>query len=210
MILNCFFFHSGPLIFRQLPVPKRFFHSFCLLSVAVRLLSDIIRDDTKIECAENLIHDFFQNFVELYDEKSQSFNFHTMRHLGEQVRRNGSLWLFSAFCFDSANHNLISAFQGTIKEPENIIERFVKHQAAASSAIIESTEKCLKGLTDNDAELKVFCEKFGVRFYFSSFVSSDGQCCASLLYSRQGDSLGDCLFQLKDGRFFRVSISFKL
>ena len=104
-----FFFHSGPLIFRQLPVPKRFVHSFCLLSVAVRLLSDIIIEDTKIECAENLIHDFFQNIVELYDEKSQSFNFHTIRHLGEQVRRNGPLWLFSAFCFESANHNLLSA-----------------------------------------------------------------------------------------------------
>ena len=178
-------------------MPKRFLHSFCLLSVAVRLVSDIIIDDTKIECAENLIHDFFQNFVELYDEKSQSFNFHTMRHLGEQVRRNGPLWLFSAFCFESANHNLLSAVQGTIKEPENIIERFVKHQAATSSAIVESTEKYLKGLTDVDAEVKLFCEKFGVRFFFSMFVSSDGQCFASLSYSRLGDNLGDCLFQLK-------------
>ena len=82
-----------------------------------------------------------------------------MRHLGKQVRRNGPLWLLSAFCFESANHNLLSAVQGTIKEPENIIERFVKHPAAASSAIFESTEKCLKGLTDVDAEVKLFCEK---------------------------------------------------
>ena len=131
-----------------------------------------------------------------------------MRHLGEQVRRNGPQWLFSAFCFESANHNLLSAVQGTIKEPENIIERFVKHQAATSSAIVESTEKCLKGLTDVDAEVKLFCEKFGVKFFFSRFVSSDGQCFASLSYSRLGDNLGDCLFQLKDGRFFRVTVFF--
>ena len=66
-----------------------------------------------------------------------------------------------------------------------------------------------KGLTDVDAEVKLFCEKFGVKFFFSMFVSSDGQCFASLSYSRLGDNLGGCLFQLKNGRFFRVSVFFQ-
>ena len=44
-------------------------------------------------------------------------------------------------------------------------------------------------------------------FFFSRFKNS-GQCFASLSYSRIGNNLGDCLFQLADERFFRVETYF--
>ena len=114
--LKLFFFHVGPLVFGKIPVRRVFYKSFCVLSTAMRLLSEQTVTEAHIKSAAELITLFFSNFAELYGVDSQSFNFHTMRNLCEQVRRNGSLWLFSAFCFESANHNLLSAVQGTIKE----------------------------------------------------------------------------------------------
>ena len=202
-----FFFHIGPLVFRNLPIARSYFESFCLLVVSVRLLSNINVEEIEICEAERLIKLFFDNFVDLYGQDSQSFNFHTMRHLCEQVRRNGPLWLFSAFCFESANHGLLSAKQGSIKKPESIVEQFVKHQAAVSNAQTNEREACLKGLTVVDDEVKLFCKNENADFFFSRFKNS-GQCFASLSYSRIGNNLGDCLFQLADERFFRVETYF--
>ena len=89
-----------------------------------------------------------------------------MRHLCEQVRRNGPLWLFSAFCFESANHNLISDVQGTKKEPESIVQQFIKHQAALTCTIIIQAEKYLKGLTSVGDETLRFCDNKNI----SSFL----------------------------------------
>ena len=107
------------------------FYSVRLLSIAVRLLSDAFCKESlrKSEALINFLF-FFSNFVELYREDAQSFNFHTMRHLVERVKRNGPQWLFSAFCFKSANHSLISAVSGTIKTPEKIVERFLENQVS--------------------------------------------------------------------------------
>ena len=160
-----FFFHIGPLVFRNLPIGRSYFESFCLLVVSVRLLSNINVEEIEICEAERLIKLFFDNFVDLYGQDSQSFNFHTMRHLCEQVRRNGPLWLFSAFCFESANHCLLSAVQGSIKKPESIVEQFVKHQAAVSNAQTNEREACLKGLTVVDDEVKLFCKNENADFF---------------------------------------------
>ena len=203
-----FFFHIGSLILNDTLIPAKYLKSFCQLSFAIRLLSDCVVEKVQIEKAEKLINLFFKDFLELYGANSQSFNFHTMRHLCEQVRRNGPLWLFSAFCFESANHNLLSAVQGTVKEPEAIVEHFVKHQASINTVDCNSSEKYLKGLTVIENAIKLFCEDYNVSHFLSRFVSRSGICFCSLSYSRIGDNLGDCVFQLKDGRFFRVNTYF--
>ena len=203
-----FFFHIGPLVFQKIPIERSFFTSFCLLAVAVRLLSNLKVDEVDIYAAECLIKTFFENFVDLYGADSQSFNFHTMRHLCEQVRRIGPLRLFSAFRFESANHGLLSAVQGTNKKQESIVEQFIKHQTAVSKAPMISRENCLKGLTVVDDKVKTFCQEKNVDFFFSRFKNFSGQCFASISYSRIGNNLGDCLFQLSDGRFFRVETYF--
>ena len=133
MILSCFFLHLGLLVLQDAAVPEGYLESFAALSFAIRLLSESSVLTNQIQQAEFLIGKFFDNFLTLYDSDSQSFNVHTMRHLVEQVKRNGPLWQFSAFGFESANHNLLSAVSGTIKNPQNIAERFLRHQSAFES-----------------------------------------------------------------------------
>ena len=203
-----FFFHVGQLIFFKIPARRGIYESFCTLSMAIRLLSDEKVDEQKIEQAESLINLFFENFVELYGIESQSFTFHTMRHLAEQVRRSGPLWMFSAFCFESANHGLLSAVQGTIKGPEAIVENFIKHQASFDDIIHEKHEQCLKGLTIVTDDIKKFCQDKNVEFFFSRYVTPYGQCFASLCYSRIGNNFGECILCLSDSRFFRVETYF--
>ena len=89
-----FFFHVGPLVYRKISVPGKYYKSFRLLSLAIRLLSEVEPKSDEIESAGSLIEEFFDHFLELYGEDSQSFNFHTMRHPCEQIKRNGPLWFF--------------------------------------------------------------------------------------------------------------------
>ena len=152
-----FFFHIGPLVFDNLNVSNIYFESFCKLSFAIRLLSDGSFDVEYLQPADALISSFFENFLDLYGLESQSFNFHTMRHLVEQVRRNGPLWLFSAFCFESANHQLLSALSGTIKNPEKMVDRFLKHQNSLDELDIITSVKvsCIESFTKLAGELKI-------------------------------------------------------
>ena len=107
-----FFFHVAPLVFYFVPIEKVSFKSFMTLCLAIRLLSNAKNKQYDTDEADVLIEQFFENFVDLYGEDSQSFNSHTMRHLSEQVKRIGPLWFSSAFCFEFANHCLLSAVRG--------------------------------------------------------------------------------------------------
>ena len=104
------FFHLIPLSFDLfLRVDRKKIESFYCLSLAIRILSGatVVED---ILSAELLMEKFFKSFVELYGEELQSYNFHSMRHLCNQVRRLGPLWNCSAFGFESANHFLVRHF----------------------------------------------------------------------------------------------------
>ena len=199
-----FFFHIAPMVFASVPIRDSYFESFVTLSNAIRLLSKVVVHHNDIIEAESLLKVFFSNFVDLYGADSQSFNFHTMRHLFEQVRRNGPLWCFSAFCFESANHGLLSALQGTIKEPEAIVEQFIKHQASLEKFPLKQSEKCLKALTKVCENIKEFCG-VEVDFFFSRF-NHLGKRFASLSYTRINDNFSECIFQMRDQRFFRVDV----
>ena len=116
-----FFFQIDPLVYDNLIVSNIYFESFCKLSCAITLLSDGSFDVEYLQPADALINSFFEIFLDLYGLESQSFNFHTMCHLVEQIHRNGPLWLFFAFCFESANHQLLSALSRKMKNPENLL-----------------------------------------------------------------------------------------
>ena len=66
----------------------------------------------------------FPNFKELYGEEMQTYNFHSMRHPCDQVRRAGPLWNCSAIAFETASHLLIRALSGTIKNQEKLQKIF--------------------------------------------------------------------------------------
>ena len=96
-------------------------------NLANRFFSHCVVQKFQTKVSINL---FLKIFLELYGAKLQLFNFHTTRNLCERVRRSGPLRLFCAFCFESANNDLLSAVQGTTKEPEAKVEDFVNHQAS--------------------------------------------------------------------------------
>ena len=123
------FFHIMPLSFVSFcRVKKERLDNFYQICLAIRLLCQTSVTHSDIQMGRKLLGLFIKNFVELYGEEMQSYNFHSMRHLCDQVERLGPLWNCSAFGFESANHFLIRALSGTIKTPESIVEIFIKNK----------------------------------------------------------------------------------
>ena len=72
-------------------------------SFAIRLLSKIKVDENDFAVASAMIIALFSNFIELFVDKMQTYNFHSMHNLYDQVRYAGFLWNFSAFAFEPTN-----------------------------------------------------------------------------------------------------------
>ena len=58
---------------------------------------------------------------------------HTIRHLIDQVKKIGPLWLVSAFPFESANHMVTRTVKGFIKNPDKIVHNFLLQQRSLES-----------------------------------------------------------------------------
>ena len=164
--------------------------------------------DAQITAAERLIDTFFENFIELYGENSQSFNFHTMRHLGEQVRRKGSLWNHSAFGFESGNHHITTVLAGTIKNPEKLVKRFFEHQScfARESAASNHNRGSIKILTKLHFECVNYLSSISYDFYFGRYKNGYGIIFASHSYSRLTGNLGNAIVQLKNRHFLEIFV----
>ena len=212
-----FFFHIAPICVTENIIQPRFikcFEKFMQLSLAIRLLSNVsVKEDDLIE-AEKLINSFFEDFVDTFGLSSQSFNFHSMRHLVEQVRRIGPLWLFSAFAFESAHNQLLSAVSGTIRNPEKMLEKFLQHQFShvslkSHNILIRSlrttvpkenfvlftkvTECCLTKFPFLDKSL-----------YQSRYSDGIGNFFASLSYVKLSNNLAQCIAKLSCGSFVKI------
>ena len=128
-----------------------------------------------------------------------------MRHLIEQVKRNGPLWLFSAFCFESANHHLLSALSGTVKNPEKIVDRFLRHQI--SFAEMQISDKKLKvnfltNFTKVTEEVRAFCLEQKMDLIFSRYCGEKKFCSNS--YSRLNGNLGESVLMLSNGNLISL------
>ena len=62
------------------------------------------------------------------NERSETINVHSLRHLPDQVRRFRPLFSFSAMSFESANRILIEVYSGSHHECEVICRRFLQKQ----------------------------------------------------------------------------------
>ena len=80
--------------------------------------------------SENLLNQFSSNIVDIFDgnERSETINVHSLRHLSDQVRRFGPLFAFSAVSFESANRILSEVYSGTHHECDVICRRFLQKQ----------------------------------------------------------------------------------
>ena len=208
-----FFFHTGPLVFSTFNLQttaQKVFESFLTLSTAIRLLYDNFTTPEMIDSADALINIFFSNFVEIYGVISMSFNFHSMRHLVEQVRRVGPLWCFTAFSFESCHYQLMSALSGSVKTCQHMVERFVKHKVAfeqehkqSSSHVSGERDKC-RLFTKVSADCLLFCSEMGEIAFYGRYKNDCGKLFASRSYSKLSENLSESIVQLCDGHFVQI------
>ena len=185
--------------------------SFSKLSTAIRLLSLRHISSEELDSASRLIAAFFTDFKELYGEAMQTYNFHSMRHMCDQVRLSGPLWNCSAFGFESANHFLIKSLSGTIKHPEKIIETFLwKKQIAIlrnqSNLISEPGVKQFSNLTCASDECVRFAESSGLpRSLMGRYKNQLGTIFWSDAYSRKKENLSNSIVWSGDIRFHQIA-----
>ena len=172
-----FFFHIAPLTITTDLIPtanQSQLLGFRLLCIAIRMLSKLSVEENDLVVADLLLSKFFNSFVQNSGVHSRSFNFHAMRHLVEQVRRIGPLCLFSAFAFESAHRELLTGACGTIKNPKNSVERFLKRQMTRSTS---------------NGSAQFFSKKFSRKPQCKKFTGTPNYC-----FSFLPDVPSDCFF----------------
>ena len=196
-----FLFHYGIYCLRDF-VREDLLQSFGQLSIAMRLLSMQEINERHIFEAEQLLGAFGKNFAQLYGSDSQSFNFHSLRHLCDQVRRKGPLWRNSAFVFESANHFLLSSVQGTRKSLSHVVDNFVFRQNKYRTRVSSQTL-----FDDRFTELSEECRKFAFiecgpgEVKSRHFFHQRSETLASLSYKRLGGNWSECLTRLTSNEF---------
>ena len=196
-----FFFHLAPLILLSCgPSESLLVECFCRLSIAVKLLSEYQVSQYTIDYAEKQINIFFDHFVALFGVNSQSFSFHSLRHLAMQVRTHGPRWLFSAFSFESANHMLLRTVSGSIKTPEKIIQNFLSAQFLAS----ETPEKYVNTelYTKLNTESVNFAKKQGLFSLQSRYVDFFVFTSAAFTYNKT--NISNSFAQLKSKKIIKI------
>lgn len=113
------------------------YDDYLLLSHAIFLLlesSDV--NDTTI--ADDMLNSFCTSITARHPKwKTQSYNYHSLRHLGWQVSNFGPLWTTSAMAFESANHRLCAPFTGTVNHGTILVERYLRSRIIKNTTICE-------------------------------------------------------------------------
>ena len=116
--LEAWLLYIGPVVFQLLE--SGIYSAFMKLSSAVRSL---LSDCSELDTCESLLNEFCL-FMANLDEKSQTYNLHSLRHLAWQVKNFGPLWTTSATAFESAHHILAVKFTGSVNHLELLVERY--------------------------------------------------------------------------------------
>ena len=145
----------------------------------------------------------------------QSYNFHAMRHLCDQVQRAGPLWNCSAFAFESANHFLLRALSGTIKRPERITDQFLKNKwqltdeklQMGRDSLQEFNEHHYTALTVMSVECELFCGSFeDISVALGRYKNESGTIFYSMSYPRLKGNLANCVVWKSQLNFYQVEV----
>ena len=120
-------FYVSPVVFRKC-IPGTLYESLLNLVFGIRLLLESSKENDIV--IRSLLNQFCSNIVDIFDgnERSETINVHSLRHLPDQVRRFGPLFAFSAMSFESANRILSEVYSGTHYECDVICRRFLQKQ----------------------------------------------------------------------------------
>ena len=148
---------------------------------------------------------------------SQSYNFHCMRHLPEQVEKLGPLWLYSAFPFESAHRELLNSTWGTVKNIRKMVERFFTRQKNLGNRrnkndyMVDSlnlSAQDLKRFTLVEEGLQFFDSQINTETFQGRYKSLNGTIFASLSYSRLRENFGECIVQTQNEQFAVIEVFF--
>ena len=121
-------FYLSPVVFWK-RIPKVLYDNLLSFVFGVRLLLEFGKEENVV-AAERLLNQFCSSVVDIFDgnERVETINIHSLRHLPTQVRRFGPLFAFSAMSFESANRILGEVFTGSHYECEVVCRPFLKRQ----------------------------------------------------------------------------------
>ena len=119
-------FYISPIIFLD-RVSGELYSHLTNLVFGIRLLFDS-NSENNVRTSERLLDQFCKKIVSCHDgnEKIETINVHSLRHIAEQVRRFGPLFCQSAMCFEAANRTLGEVFSGSNTECEVICRRVLQ------------------------------------------------------------------------------------
>ena len=102
------------------PVLKpELYDNFAILCVAIRLL--LTPTEKNIDTAQILLENFVKDFTQIYAAHSVVYNIHALVHLPSEVRKHGSLELFSAFPFE----NFLGQIKSLIRGSKHVMQQII-------------------------------------------------------------------------------------
>ena len=102
------------------PVLKpELYDNFAILCVAIRLL--LTPTEKNIDTAQILLENFVKDFTQIYGAHSVVYNIHALVHLPSEVRKHGSLELFSAFPFE----NFLGQIKSLIRGSKHVMQQII-------------------------------------------------------------------------------------
>ena len=131
-----YLFFLSPIFFRS------FFHVDSLqyinllkLSFGIRILLESNREND-VNVADGLLKSFCDNAVKIFGtKKCETINLHSLRHLPDQVRRFGPLFVQSAMSFESAHAFLAKFASGSHDFCEIIARRYLERHLLLTDPI---------------------------------------------------------------------------
>ena len=125
-------FYVAPVVFRN-RTNENLFKQLLNFMSGIRLLLESSMNE-KIQSADKLLSEFCENVVEFFEgeERMETINLHSLKHLSAQVQRFGPLFTSSAMSFEAANRTLGEVFTGSVNECEIVCRRVLQKYKIAT------------------------------------------------------------------------------
>ena len=125
-----YLFFFCPVLFRGLlDVGNLAYKSLLRLSIGIRILL-VSNQEEQVAKAKHLLDQFCRDAPLFFGtDKCETINLHSIRHLADQVKRCGPLYVSSAMSFESAHSFLARMASGTHDFCEIICRRYLEKQA---------------------------------------------------------------------------------
>lgn len=125
--------------------PVTFFVHALLLTRGLFLLLKRVATEGDVSMAEQLFRRFVHDTARLYGESAVRFNVHQLLHLGNSVRKLGSLWATSMFPFEGGNGKVLDLVPAVKGVPLQIAEGLVMDDTLHEMLTVIPLSHQLKG-----------------------------------------------------------------